>query len=132
MSLERSHSCRRRGMTARISQRGSCCFLARTSRNITRNEGVKSLILLGGGPGRTRTSNQTVMSGGPIFVHHVLSAFLSKSMLSEALQNDPIWGETGAVAIAKSAFTKPSRGGLVRKPTCVSLYVDHWNGAAEL
>src|ERR1035441_8659907 len=53
--------------------------------------------LKGGGPGRTGTSNQTVMSGGPIFVCHVLSAFPSKSTPSEALQNDPIWGETGAV-----------------------------------
>ena len=75
----------------------------------------KTLDLLGG-PGRTRTYNQTVMSGGRFFDSYILSAFLSRSVLLEELQDDPIWGETGAVITVASASTEEQESRLWRTP----------------
>jgi hypothetical protein len=62
------------------------------------------LWLLGGmrgGPGRTRTSNQTVMSGGRFLETSIFCGFSSRAAHCKPTFTLPIWGDTGAVRSAE-------------------------------
>src|SRR5262249_15972517 len=54
----------------------------------------------GGGPGRTRTSNQTVMSGGTRIAGVDFPEDLTRSIVFVASCCDRFWCETGAVIAA--------------------------------
>jgi hypothetical protein len=59
-----------------------------------------------GGPGRTRTSNQTVMSGGTRVTGVDFPADSARSIAFVASRFDRFWCETGAVTAAASAFSR--------------------------
>jgi 4-oxalocrotonate tautomerase len=92
-------------MTERISQRGSCCFLARTSRNITRNEGVQWIKRKNAMP--------------EVYVHAVEGRTLDqkralvKDITDAVVRNFAVPADAVMVQIMESPKTDKAKGGVL-------------------